>query len=195
MAWSRPRPASTQTTIRSRASGRAGRSPACGSADEADDEVGQVEEEAGDADGQISELLVHACDSRGSCRRRGTGRPPGRRTSGPGRCCRPPSPRKPALASLVFSLPSSASVFGCSGLARAGVAFSSILVIGVGLFQRAVGCALRRLRGILQFVEPFDGPGFAGGHDVQHPPCQRGERAEQRQRHQAFEIESSLAAE
>ena len=91
------------------------------------------------------------------------------------------SPRKPAWASLAFSLPSSASFFGCRGLARAGLAFSSILVMASDFFSALSAGDVAAFARVLQFVEPFQGPRLAGRHEVQRPPRQRGEGAEQRQ--------------
>ena len=57
------------------------------------------------------------------------------------------SPRNPATASLFFSLPASASFFGCSGLANEGEAFSRTRVKASDCFRALSPALPRRLRG------------------------------------------------
>ena len=71
-----------------------------------------------------------------------------------------PSLRKPALASLVFSLPSSASFFGCRGLAREGEAFSKTLVMASDFFRALSLRGLAAFLRILQLFEPLQRRGL-----------------------------------
>ena len=99
--------------------------------------------------------------------------------------------RKPAWAILARSLPSSISFFGSSGLAKAGVAFSSTLVIVSAFVSgRSVAGPAAAAR-VPQLVEPFHGARLRpAGHLSKAHHASGGEHDEHRQRDHVFEVES-----
>ena len=144
IAWSSPRPASTHTTIRSKASGRAGKI-ACLRLRPTRPTIrsGRYMPRPAAKATITSELRFMPRSARIVLPPMSS---PAIRPANlmPRKTRLAPSPRKPALVSFNFSLLSSMSVLGCNGLAKAGAAFSSTLRHGALLLDQPVFARSRR---------------------------------------------------
>ncbi len=184
IAWSRPKPASTQTTIRSRASGKA-RKIACLRLRprSSTTQIGQIEEQSpARPTDQISDFwLTPRSDVIDAAAEEQPGDQAGElqaQEDAAGRFAAESGDGQLGLQFAEFRF-----VFRLQGFGQRRGGLFQDAGEGAGLLQGAFAGGLAAFARVLQFFEPFQGARLARGQEIQPPPRQRGEDAEHRQRH------------